>query len=119
LRAERAAERRREVARPDAEDHVAASVVDLEPLDIERPVLEVGRRRVGVVARPVVVTLRIRDVEQQCPGDDVEHDGPLLVGRCAARADGHDVEDGGPTRDRDDDAERTIAGGRCRDDGRG
>src|SRR5258708_3106953 len=46
-------ERRREVARLNAERDRGAGVVDLELLEVERAGVEVGGRRVRVVARTV------------------------------------------------------------------
>ena len=65
LRTERAAERRRQVARLQPEDDVRAGVEDLELLDVEGAGLEVAVGRIGVVAGAVVVAVRVGHVEQQ------------------------------------------------------
>ena len=84
LRAERAAERRRQVARLQPEDDVGARVVDLEALDVEGAGVEVVRGRIRVVARAVVVVVRVGDVEEQRPRHEVEEDRPLRVRGAAA-----------------------------------
>ena len=58
--------------------------------------MEVGRRRIGVVAWTVVVVIRIGDVEKERPRHEVEQDRPLHMSRASGRADGDDVEDTRP-----------------------
>ena len=77
----------------------AAVVVDLEPLDVEGAVVEVGRRRVRVVAGAVVVAVGVGHVEDQRARHEVEQDRSLLVGGAAGRADRDDVEDARPAGD--------------------
>ena len=116
LRAERAAERLRQVARLQPEGHVGAGVVDLEPLDVEGARVEVRGRRVGVVAGAVVVAVRVGHVEEQRARHEVEEDGALRLRRRAARADGDDVEDVRAAGDRDVEAERAASGAVVRGD---
>ena len=68
LGAERTPERFRQVARPEPEDDIAARVVDLEGLDVERASVEVGGGRIGVVARAVVVEVRSATSRIRVPG---------------------------------------------------
>ena len=91
LSTERAAERRRQVARLQAEHDVGAGVVDLEPLDVERARLEVVGRRIGVVARAVVVLVRVGAFEDQRAWHEVEHDRACRVRSAPVRADGDEL----------------------------
>src|SRR5207244_12728036 len=66
--------RSRQVAHLHAEDHVRPVVEDLELLQVEGARVEAAEGRVGVVAGPVVVAARIRHVEEQRAGHEVEED---------------------------------------------
>src|SRR5205085_11904202 len=94
LRAERAAERGRQVAHLDTErdQAVGAAVDDLEALDVERARVEIARGRISVVAGAVVVTAGIGYVEQNRAGHEVEFHGAGGVRGAAARADGNHVQ---------------------------
>ena len=76
--------------------------------------------RVGVVARPVVVAVRVRDLEQQRAGRSVEHDGAhLAAGRAGAPVLGDDVEHRRAAGQRHGDREGPARTGRRRRRGRG
>ena len=107
---EGAAERRAEVPGLDPEGNRGAVIEDLEALKVEGARVEVGRGRVSVIARSVVVVIRVAEVKQLRARDEIEHHGPRGVRGCAARADGDDVEDRGAAADRDVDAEAAIGG---------
>jgi hypothetical protein len=61
LRAERAAERRRQVARAQLEDDRRSGVVDGEVLDVEGARVERRVRGIGVVAGAIVVVVGVVD----------------------------------------------------------
>ena len=73
LRAERAAERLRQVAGPQAEGDGVAGIEDLEPLDVEGARAEAGEGRIRVVPGAAIVPVRIGGVGQRS-GQDVEED---------------------------------------------
>jgi hypothetical protein len=110
LGSERAAEYRAEVARLQAERDLRARVVHLELLDVEGSRMEVSRRRIGIVAGAVVVTCRVRDVEQLGSRHEVEQHRPGRMSGCAGRADGDDVEHARAAGDDDRDAEGAAGG---------
>ena len=75
------------------------------------PAMEVVGRRVRVVARAVVVAVRVARAEDERSGDEVEEHGALCLGSAAAGADGDDVEDVRPAGNRDVDAEGAAGRG--------
>ena len=82
LGAERAAERRCEIAGLNPEDDARAVVEHLEALEVVGARLEAVEGRVGVVPRTVVVTGRVGHVEEDGAGREVEDDRASDDGRC-------------------------------------
>ncbi len=79
LRAERVAERRREVAQRRAQVDRVAAVDHLEARDVERAGVEVAGRRVLERARAVVVARRVARVEDRRADDLLGGDVALVV----------------------------------------
>ena len=83
LRPQRAPECLAQVSRLEPEDNLRIGVVDLESLDVEGAVVEVVRRRVGVIAWTVVIAVGVADLEDERARHEIEQDRSLLLGGAA------------------------------------
>src|SRR5258708_34869711 len=115
LSTQRAAKSRRQVAslQLEGDGRTIRTHDDAEIQDIKGPCMEVCGRRIGIVARAIVVVSGIRCLKDKRPWSKVEENASLIVCGSTRRADGYCIQHRGSTCDRDRHAERAIRFGWC------